>query len=244
MAAESVKVEAQTLRTLHRIHRQRTDLKSQLRRGPLQLQAGQASVEAAKTARDQAKDAVKKAKMSADQRQLQLRSNEQKVESLKVRLNQAASNKEYQLIKDQIAAEEQVNSVTADEILEILEKIDQLNLDITARETELKEIEGKQKKLEMDVETRMKIAAEDLAKVDAELVEVEKLLPAHIRTEYQRVVSSRGEEALASVDSDNTCSGCYQTLNLQMLNRLFLNDLVYCPNCGAMLYLPENRTVN
>ena len=46
--------------------------------------------------------------------------------SLKAKLNAAASNREYQALKDQIAADQMAGSVLADEILEALEKIDEL----------------------------------------------------------------------------------------------------------------------
>ncbi len=45
---------------------------------------------------------------------------------MKAKLNAAQSNREYQAFRDQIAADEMANSVLADEILEGLEKIDEL----------------------------------------------------------------------------------------------------------------------
>ncbi len=62
--------------------------------------------------------------MAADQKQLQLKSSEDKVKDLRRKLNAAASNREYQALLEQIAADEMANSVLADEILEALEKID------------------------------------------------------------------------------------------------------------------------
>ncbi len=239
---EKVQIDAETLRTLHRIHRQRTDLQGQLRRGPLQLQAGINSIDQVKQQRDGIKDNIKKSKMNADQKQLQLRSREQRVEDLKVKLNQAASNKEYQLIKEQIAADTQANSVLADEILEILEQIDVLVSDLAVKENELKEAEAKQKKLEGEVQERMKSAQSDLDGVEKELAVVEQQLPASFRVEYQRIINTRGEEGLAAVEGD-TCSGCYQTLTVQMINQMHLDQLVSCPNCGAFLYFPEDRRV-
>ena len=41
-----------------------------------------------------------------------------KLDDLQAKLNMAQSNKEYQLLKDQMAADKQANSVLADEILE------------------------------------------------------------------------------------------------------------------------------
>lgn len=68
----------------------------------------------------------KAARVRSDQKQLLLKSGEDKIENLRVKLNAAASNREYQALKDQIAADQMAGSVLADEILEAMEKIDEL----------------------------------------------------------------------------------------------------------------------
>ena len=75
--------------------------------------------------------------MAADQKQLQLKAGEEKIKDLKRKLNAAASNREYQILKEQIAADEMANSVLEDEILEALEKIDQFQAKIAEAEAAL-----------------------------------------------------------------------------------------------------------
>ena len=58
----------ETLRTLHRIHRQHTDLKERLSRGPRQIQVAETSVKKTEADLAQAKDAYKHAKMASDER--------------------------------------------------------------------------------------------------------------------------------------------------------------------------------
>ncbi|MFG0286773.1 MAG: C4-type zinc ribbon domain-containing protein, partial [Rhodopirellula sp. JB044] len=40
-----------------------------------------------------------------------------------------------------------------------------------------------------------------------------------------------------------SCGGCYQTLTTQVVSQVMLSKLTFCPNCNAMLYLPEDRRV-
>src|SRR5438046_2307477 len=127
----------ETLRTLHRIHRQHSDLKDRLSRGPRQIQAAEMAVKKCETDLGQAKDAYKQAKMASDEKQLQLKHRESKLADLQAKLNMAQSNKEYQLLKDQMAADKQANSVLADEILETLEKIDQLQAAVKTADSNL-----------------------------------------------------------------------------------------------------------
>src|SRR6476619_6794146 len=116
----------ETLRTLHRIHRQHSDLKDRLSRGPRQIQAAEGAVKKCEGDVAQAKETYKQAKMASDDKQLQLKHRESKLLDVQGKLNMAQSNKEFQLLKDQLAADKQAKSVIADEILETLEKLDQL----------------------------------------------------------------------------------------------------------------------
>lgn len=197
---------------------------------------------AAREATEAARSGLKAAKMSADAKQLQLRSREERVEQLKTRLNTASSNKEYQTFKEQIAADEQANSVLSDEILEALEELDELEEKLQQRVEEQAQREAEHQRMVEQVEAKRVELEEDLKRVLAELEEAEQQLPADLLTDYRRLVASRGEEALAPVEGES-CGGCYTRLTAQTMNRLYLSQLARCPSCGALLYLPEDRTV-
>ena len=62
--------------------------------------------------------------MAVDKKQLQLKTGEDKVKDLRYKLNASTSNREYQALLEQIAADEMANSVLADEILEGLDACD------------------------------------------------------------------------------------------------------------------------
>ena len=229
-----------TLRTLHRILRQRTDLESRLARGPKQLAASQTRVQHCENELAEAKQRVQAGRMAADDKQLQLKTREARVEDLNAKLNTAGSNKEYQAIKEQIAADEQANAVLADETFELLEKIDVLveKSDAVAGrletcQAELKEVEGKV------AEERAKLQSE-LDRVLGELEQTEKELPGDVKADYARLVKSRGESCLAEVEG-NTCGNCYQTLTPQIHNSLSMKNIVVCNGCGSILYPPERR---
>ena len=124
-------VSASALRELHRIHRQITDLKGQLERGPKQIRAAESLLERLETAVVSAKDALTHTRVLADGKQLQLREREGRIKDLQVKLNTCSSNREYQALKEQIAADQQANSVLSDEILDALERIDVLQAEFT-----------------------------------------------------------------------------------------------------------------
>jgi len=233
-----IEISAELLQRLHRIHRQRSDLQSQIDRGPRQIAAGEAMVQKARQELATTVEATKRAKLLADQKQLQLKEREDRLHTLQGRLNAAASNREYDLFREQIAADEQANSVLSDEILDALERIDELELERERHQQALNERVAEQETRAQGVHENVARLRADLASVEAEREAAERLIPASARADYERLIGARGEEALAPVEG-GTCGGCYQTLTTQILNRIMLSQLVRCPSCNAFLY---NRT--
>jgi len=234
-------VTAGVLRELHRIHRQLNDLRERLDRGPKQIKARQGTVAKLEAELTQAKADSKAARVSADQKQLLLKSGEAKIRELKIKLNAASSNREYQALKDQIAADEMANSVLADEILEALEKIDGFVPLIREAEQNLAKGREELAKGEQQVREQHDLLIGDVQRLDDELKKVEAGLPDDIREVYQRVVKSKGSDAMAQVDGE-TCGGCYHHLTANIISSLLMGRVVCCQSCGRMLYLPEDRT--
>ena len=232
----------EALRQLHRIHRQLTDLRERLGRGPKQIHAGESNVKCLEENLTQSQQDIKAARIAADQKQLQLKVAEDRIEDLKGKLNACGSNREYQALREQIAADEMATSVLADEILETLEKIDQYEESL-AEATATRDKAGQElEKLKVRVNEERKSLELDLARLTGELKDTEATLPAEFKVDYDRIVKARGEETLAQVDG-NSCGGCYQMITSQMLNELHLSRPVFCKSCGRLLYFPENRTV-
>lgn len=232
-------VSTAVLRELHRIHEQLSDLQERLERGPRQVKLRQATIEQKQAQLANAQEHVKQTKKSADQKQLDLRSGENKIEDLKNKLNACSSNKEYQSLLEQIAAAEMANSVLADEILEALERADQLENEVKTAEREVSDAQR-------DLETfREKIAGEaegirsEMERLQGELVQAEKRLPADFKKDYDRVIRLKGAEGMAEVE-DLVCQGCGKQITLNMQNELLLSKPVFCKSCGCLLYLAES----
>jgi predicted nucleic acid-binding Zn-ribbon protein len=229
---------AELLRKLHRIHRQLSDLNERLQRGPKQIRAREANVLHCEEQLGKARQEVKDLRLRTDQKQLQLRSNEQKIKELQVQLNQAASNREYQILKDRIAADRQSNSVLEDEILEGFERVEQLQGLVAAAEAAVEKANAEAERVSQDVLQKQPGIENDISRLEAELAECESSLPDDIRDVYQRQVRQRGSDALAPIDGEY-CGGCHQHVPLNMLSKLMLGSPIFCKTCGRLLYLAE-----
>jgi predicted nucleic acid-binding Zn-ribbon protein len=230
-------VTAAALRDLHRIHQQLADLRDRLERGPKQVRAREANVSQLEARLAEAREKAKQTQMAVDRKQLDLKSGEQKVLDLRVKLNTANNNREYQALLEQIAAAEMAGSVLSDEILEGMEKVDQLVLAVKEAEKHLADGKKEMERSRQAVEDSAASIRADVTRLEGELVTAEQSLPLDVKADYQRVVRSKGADSLAQVD-DGVCTGCGQQITLNMQNELNLSKLVFCKACGCLLYLP------
>ncbi|MEI6240820.1 MAG: phospholipase [Planctomycetia bacterium] len=230
-------VTADALRTLHRLHRQLADLHDQLTAGPRQIAARTKQLEAAEAAHAATLDEIKKVKMAGDHKQLQLRSAESKILDLEGKLNACKTNREYQTLRDQIAADKMATKVLEDEILEGLERLDAVKKHLPPAEAEIAAVKKQlaETKAKVDGETARLEAEVARIRVDLEAAEAE--LPVDTQEVYHRIVKSKGADAMAAVEG-SSCGGCFQQLTGNMLAELSMGRVVPCRGCGCLLYLP------
>jgi predicted nucleic acid-binding Zn-ribbon protein len=234
-------VSASALRELHRIHKQLGDLRERRDRGPKQIKAREANLARLADELTKLQADHKAARVRSDQKQLLLKSGEDKIEGLKVKLNAAASNREYQALKDQIAADQMAGSVLADEILEAMEKIDELAAHIAEHQKKIDAAKGELAKAEAAVREAAGQLDGEVKRLEGELREAEGKLPDDFRETYQRLVKGKGEDAMAEAQGD-FCGGCYQQLTPNNLSELHMSLAIFCRNCGRLVYMPEDRS--
>lgn len=229
---------APLIRTLHRINRQKADLKTQLARGPIAIAAAKTRLETTEKQVQSLKQKLTESKMEADRKQLQMREREAKITNWEGKLNSAKGNREYQAVKDQIAADQQANEVLSDEILEILESIDEQNNQLDEAQRRVADMQAEFEQIEQRTGDRKGVLEADLARVEQELAEAEAELTGPMKREYERLVAAKGEDAMAAVE-ENCCGGCYQSLTPQLIDRLNMGHTCPCPACGRLIYHPD-----
>jgi predicted nucleic acid-binding Zn-ribbon protein len=234
-------VTASALRELHRIHRQLSDLRDRKDRGPKQIKAREANLTRLGDELTKMQTDHKAARVRSDQKQLLLKSSEDKIENLKAKLNAAASNREDQALKDQIAADQMAGSVLADEILEAMEKIDELAAVLAEQQGKIAAAKEELAKAQQAVRDQVGQLDSEIGRLEGELRQAEDGLPADFREAYQRVVNSKHEDAMAEVQGE-FCGGCYQQLTPNNMAELSMARAIFCRNCGRLIYLPEDRS--
>jgi len=227
-----------TLRTLHRMHRQLEDLQGRLAAGPRRVTAAAVAVTAAEARRQAALDAIKAARLAADGKQLQLKSAEARIADLEGKLNACKTNREYQTLRDQVAADRMATKVLEDEILEALERIDGLKPAVPEAEVAIRVAAQTKAAEEAKVAGEKDQLDAEVARIRGDLETLERELADDFRERYDRVIRHKGADGMAAVDG-RSCGGCHQQITSNMLSELLAGRIVTCRSCGRLLYTPE-----
>ncbi len=229
---------AADLKGLHLLLIQLKEIEEQLERGPKQIKARQGMIQKKTVERDAAKERLMQLRKLADQKGLQLKTQEAKLIELNGKLNTANSNREYDIIRTQIAADTMAKSVLEDEILETLELVDQAQREVGRIAEECQTTESGLQQFATAEESKIPELKQASDALNQSIREYEKFLPAEVATMYRRLVSAHGADALAAVVG-GTCQWC--NVNLLPQSRVELNSgrIIFCKNCGRLLYLAE-----
>lgn len=226
---------ANELKELHQLHIQLSSVQEKMERGPRQVRAREQFVQKKQAELEEQQNKLKQLKMAADQKGLQLKSKDAKIAELRTKLNQAASNREYDIIRSQIDADTMANSVLEDEILEALEKVDQMQIAVKKVEAELAAAKAEAQRVREEVSAAEPGLSSSAEQLQGALKEAETRLPGAVLEVYRRLVQAHGATALAEV-RNNACTACNSILAPQEQVNVKTEKTVFCRSCGRLLY--------
>jgi uncharacterized protein len=222
------------LKEIHDLRVKLEEVTQKLVQGPKQVAAKQATVNAKRTELDAQRLKLKQLKVLSDQKSLQLKSNEVRILDWESKLHACSSNREYEALRTQIAADKMANSVLEDEIIEALEGVDVMAAEIARYEEGVVKQEADLQAFADEVkqqEPGLKQQAEELT---AKVGDVESILPPDIVPVYRRLVAAHGAKALAPV-KERSCGSCYIGLTSQVVVELKNGKFKFC-TCGRLMY--------
>lgn len=224
---------------LHNLLKELADVEYMLAHGPKRIAAAEKKVAAAEAACAEQKDAIQQLKKKADVASLDLKSREADIARNAGRLNDAGSNKEYEIITGQMETQRKACEQLEDQVLSMLGEVDEAAEELTTRESVLYEATKKSTEVAQDVAAKEAGLKEDVARLEAEIAESDKVLPAgENRATYLRLRQAQGAGAMSKVE-DGYCEECNTTVTPQDTIRLNMGEFLLCRACGRFLYVGE-----
>lgn len=213
------------------------ELTEQLGRAPKQIEFALQREEQYRQKLAATSAALQDLRLKSKEKQNDLAAREAQVKKMQLQQDGAANNREYAMLGDTIKATIAANEVLGDELLELLERCDE----VAASEKQATSV--LEKACQETAETKTKIAEatrrleRDVADTDSELGDLLKRVPDDLRGELIRKRPALREKTVAPVD-DGACSSCWQLVSPQTRSALLMKHPINCPGCGALLYLP------
>lgn len=223
------------LQILHDLHLKLKAVQDELEKGPRLIKAKENTLAKKQAELDVAKAKHTEQRKQADQKNLQLKTNENKLADLNAKLNMASTNREFDILKGQIAADKMANSVLEDEILDCMEQVDALKGKITEAEKAVADAKDDVRKMTDQVAAAEAGLNERAGKLRLAVTEAETVIPAEHVVMYRRLVGAHGADSLASVEN-NVCTSCYVSLSPQQGVELRGGKFIFCISCGKLIY--------
>lgn len=171
-------------------------------------------------------------------KEIDLDTKEEGIRKHLVELNAVKTNEAYRALVSEIEKDKLDKNQIEETILELMQKIEDLGLEIKQREQTIKERETESQK-------EIKTLEEKLAKLLEELNEkgerkknyLEKMSPS-LLMRYEKIRENKDGLAVVPIE-EQYCSGCRMLLPPYLINEVRKDQsIVSCEACSRILYLP------
>jgi predicted nucleic acid-binding Zn-ribbon protein len=162
--------------------------------------------------------------------------NSSQLKKSQERLASIKTNKEYQSLLKEIENLNTINSQIEDQMLECLEKMDDIERVLADRTNEYKKLSERVNKERQTIANEIEKNNKRLAELDTEWKKFSSKIDPQLLKTYLMVRDKAGEIAVAPV-KDAVCRGCNMNIPPQMYNDLQRCDsLKFCPSCQRIIY--------
>jgi uncharacterized protein len=169
----------------------------------------------------------------------------EKIKKYQGQLLEVKTNKEYTALLAEIKGLKTKNSLTEDDILELMEAVDRTKKAIIELQRELQKEKGRAEEVKQVKIVEQTEIQQILTKEQAVRQQVAERLEKKVLKEYSKLLALRNGVAVITVDSEGVCGGCRVALTPQMFAEVKSGAYLHrCPTCFRFLYWSENTSVS
>ena len=214
-------------------------LKNERAAKPIEIKAIESSFEAKKLNLATLEKRSLELQKQRKEKELELGSKEEGAKKLQGQLYSLKTNKEYQIMLQQIQDAKADGELVEEKILILFEETDKIKNEIGLEFIKIKEEEKVFTEEKKNVQMRIAEIDERLAVLESKRKQLTPGLDLKFFSQYERILNSRDGLAIVSV-IDNSCSGCNMNVPPQVINLIKMYEsIVTCEVCNRILYIKE-----
>jgi uncharacterized protein len=234
---------APIFRELHRLRRFAHEMQEHTDRFPRQLKAQQAKVARQEDAQREGQENLKKLKVHLHETEVTLKTTHALIAKRTKQKDEATGKeKEYEALVHEIASAKIRCQELEDEMLTTMDQIETASTALPALEKAVQTARTDFATWEKETRSRLVDQQRQLEETKAKIKEVEATIPPKLRSQYDRVVSRLGHEAMSAV-RHSICTACSTEITAQMNNDLKGDNFLICRSCERILYAVEENPV-
>ena len=226
----------QLLQELHKIDLELSDIARELAARPAAVAAAEAEVAARETERTELLAQARSIQVEADRSGVELKSLEEKIGKYQMQLNIIKTQKEYDVIRSEIAGCQMQISDLETKALEGYDQAEGLSRKARALDPDIAAKKQALSTARAQVATEMSKLEQRKAGLLAQRAEAIKPIDSDDLRRYEQAQSKHPGKAMARVE-DCLCLSCNMRLSPQVYNLVLLGDPVQqCRSCGRLCY--------
>ena len=183
---------------------------------------------------------------SARNDEVEASSMDERIASLRERMNSAKTSKEHSALLTEISTLKADKKQIEDRALESMTKLEKMRAEAAAAEAEIEERRKVRQVAVTDRDARAAEIRDRVAELEAERKEAVKDVPPAALAVYEERLALGVDDVMAPVDEQDrrnmeyTCGSCYTLLPIEMVSILLRRgDVTTCTSCDAILYMAQ-----
>ena len=168
-------------------------------------------------------------------KELDIKSNKDKIEKYKIQLLTIKTNKEYKALNSEISHLETKNSEIDDEQIVFMEEESNIRLQLEADKKVQKDAENELKANEEKLKKKIEEVEKEIAEIRNKRNLLAEGLPKQLVRRYAALIKNKGRKAVVFNEND-ACSGCGYQIRPQLV--IEINEgkkSLNCESCGRVL---------
>jgi predicted nucleic acid-binding Zn-ribbon protein len=174
-------------------------------------------------------------KLSLNNLELETKTKQGQLEKLKGQMMSIKTNKEYDALISQIDSTKEFISERETQILELIEKVENLESSIDDLKRKSEEVKNQNEKQLAILQQKMDSVGSKISDKEAERNNIREKVSRRTMSVYERVRKNRGGDVVVTVKK-RACGACYKALPPHRIQEIKRSDqIITCDNCGRML---------
>ncbi len=225
---------------LQRIDTELSELEVHLKEYPERISALEHELEASRNTLSELKTQLEQFNENRTKLEQELSGNEETIKNSEAKLFDIKTHKEYAALQKEISDTKRMNSELEENLIDEMERIEEIESKISELEQELSSKEEEYKEKIDGIKEQLEEVKIQYTPKKAEKENIASRISPEILPVYEKIKKRDG--TVLALAKNEVCTGCHMNIPPQLFNEvLTLSRIIQCPNCKKILYCEEEN---